>query len=231
MKELFINKDAVILTLPEIDIENIFSESLVRFILVVVALIAVVVLCYSGYKTISAVIPVLASLFVGWLSIGPACRMTSIRSVQMFVFVLITFMGTMVIFFISVAFGKLIRFLHVRNWLLRYQYIISAILGGILAFIVLYFFVYKLIIPDFIAGFLLMFTGGIVQYRHRFERMTYNSYDDLLKLKTVEERQKEEEEKQRKLEEKQRKKEAKGANKSEDAGTDVTGTADTENKI
>ncbi len=206
MKELFVNKDAVVIRVPTVDISNIFSEDMIRFILIIIALIAIVVLCYSGYKTISAVVPVLVSLFVGWLSIGPACRLTSIKSVQMFIFVLITFMGSMVIFFISVAFGKFIRAVHIRNWLLRHQYIIATLLGAVLAFVVLYIFVYRMWLPDLLVALFLLITGGIVEYRHRFDRMTYNTYDDLIKLKTVEERRKEEEEKQRKREEKEHRK-------------------------
>ncbi|MBQ7557133.1 MAG: hypothetical protein IJT00_03630 [Lachnospiraceae bacterium] len=206
MKELFVNKDAVVIRVPEVDISNIFSQDLVRFILIIIALIAIVVLCYSGYKTISAVVPVLVSLFVGWLSIEPACRLTSIRSVQMFIFVLITFMGSMVIFFLSVAFGTFIRAVHIRNWLLKHQYIIATLLGAVLAFVVLYIFVYRMWLPDLLVALFLLITGGIVEYRHRFDRMTYNTYDDLIKLKTVEERRKEEEEKQRKREEKEHRK-------------------------
>lgn len=206
MKELFVNKDAVVIRIPQVDISNIFSQDLVRFILIIIALIAIVVLCYSGYKTISAVVPVLVSLFVGWLSIEPACRLTSIRSVQMFIFVLITFMGSMVIFFISVAFGKFIRAVHIRNWLLKHQYIIATLLAAVLAFVVLYIFVYRMWLPDLLVALFLLITGGIVEYRHRFDRMTYNTYDDLIKLKTVEERRKEEEEKQRKREEKEHRK-------------------------
>lgn len=191
MREMFVNKDAVILKLPEVDISNIFSEDMFRFILVIIALIAIVVLCYSGYKTISAVVPVLGALCVGWLSIGPACRLTSIKSIQMFIFVLVTFMGSMVIFFISVVFGKFIRAVHIRHWLLNHQYIIATLLGAGLAFVVLYFFVYRMWLPDLIISAFLLITGGIVEYRHRFDRMTYNTYDDLLKLKTLEERQKE----------------------------------------
>ncbi len=174
-----------ILEIPKWEGEIVFSQELITLILVIIALITGVLLCFWGYRYFKTIALILVGCICGFIGYRIGEGMTSNLVLQMCIFVMFTFVGVCMLFFLSILWVWLLDKLKIRSFIQRTLHIIASLSGALMVGGITYFRVYQnLLVVVIIAG-VLAIAGIWYGMRNVKARRVFRTYEDLRKLKPL----------------------------------------------
>lgn len=174
-----------ILNIPEWEGTIVFSREVITFVIVIIALIAAVAMCFWGFRYFQTLALILLSCICGMIGFHIGERMTSNTVLQMCIFVIFSFLGICLLYFLSLLWSSFLSKLKIHAFVQRSLHIIASISGALVAGILTYIHVYKnpYIV---IAGTLLLAIGGSwYGIRSATANRVFHTYDDLYKMKPL----------------------------------------------
>lgn len=174
-----------ILKIPKWEGEIVFSQELITLILVIVALITGVLMCFWGYRYFKTIALVLIGCLCGIIGYKIGEGMTSNLVLQMCIFVMFSFLGVCLFYFLSMLWVWLLDKLKIRSFIQKALHIIASLAGALLVGGVTYFMVYQNAIVVIIITVILAVAGIWYGIRNVKARRVFRTYEDLLKLKPL----------------------------------------------
>ena len=174
-----------ILKIPKWEGEIIFSADLITLILVIIALIGGVLLCFWGYRYFQTLALVLLGCVCGFIGYKIGSQMTSNEVLQMCIFVMFTFFGVCMFYFLSILWTSVTKKLGIQSFLQRTMHIIASLVGALIVGIVAYTQVYCNLLIVISVTVLLAAAGIWYGIRNVKARRVFRTYDDLSKLKPL----------------------------------------------
>lgn len=174
-----------ILTIPKWEGEIIFSKELITLILVIVALIAGVLLCFWGYRYFKTIALIILGCFSGALGYRIGQGMTSNLILQMCMVIMITFLGVCLFYFLAILWSWFTNKIGIQTFLQRFLHIIAALIGALFVGVITYTQVYQNGIAVIIITVLLAGAGIWYGMRSIKARRVFRTYEDLLRLKPL----------------------------------------------
>lgn len=176
----------LVLQVPTWDGQNYFTKEIIIFILIFLALIVGVLLCFWGYKYFQTLAVILCGCISGYIGILLTDYLTGQPVIKMCFFVIFTFFGCCFFYFLSVLLDSLLKMLHIKKALTGKMYLITSILGAVFTTFVLYTRVYNGWILNLVTLVLLATIGSIYQKKKEAERPDFHCYDDIYQMKPLE---------------------------------------------
>lgn len=171
----------------------VFSKSIILCLLVVLAIVIGCMLCFWGYKyfriiSLGAIGSVIC--FLGYLA---AKILTGNLVIRLILAVSLSFFGFALAYFVNIIITFFLEKMKVRRAMGQKSYIVSAILGAALLAFAFYFGIYHSVIGAVLIGILCGGIGLTVQHKNKEKQVQFKTYDDLLKLQPLKEKEEAEE--------------------------------------
>lgn len=174
-----------ILTIPKWEGQITFSDELVTLILVIIALVAGILLCFWGYRYFQTITLILLGCLCGMIGYRVGESMTGNEVLQLCIFVMFTFFGVCMCYFLSIIWTSITKKLGIQSFLQRTLHIIASLAGALIVGVVTYTQVYCNLLVVIIAAVLLAAAGIWYGMRNVKARRVFRTYDDLSKLKPL----------------------------------------------
>ena len=178
-----------ILEFPTWDGNNYFTNEIIVFVISILAIMAGVLLCFWGYKYFQTLIVVLLGCLSGVASIFLTDYLTKNVILKMCFFVMFTFFGSCVFYFVSILADSLLKILHIKKAIAEKMYIITSLMGAVLVGCIVYLKIYNGLVADVIISFSLAVIGIIYQKKKKNSGSLFHSYEDIYNMKPLEEKQ------------------------------------------
>lgn len=188
---MVINMDNLILTLPAISNTNYFTKELIVFVLIFAALFVGILVCFWGYKYFQSLFLIVCGLLSGYIGVQIMIFLTEQPVLQMCFFVIFTFLGCCLFYFLSIIFDSILKAIKLKNFITKRMCVISSFLGAAFVGFILYWFIYRDWRVCLSVFLVLMITGILCQKKNRKKRPDFHCYEDIYKLKPIEEKEKE----------------------------------------
>lgn len=176
-----------ILNVPAWKGEMQFTYEMVEFLLTWFLLAAGLLLCFLGYKYAQTLFLFLFGTFSGVFGIKIAEKMTQSMVMRMTFFVLFTFFGVCLLYWISIMLGYVLNRLKLRTFLAKRIYLVTAICGSVVTGGVVYFRIYHNIYVACGLFVTLAVMGTLYGKKKAAKRRVFRTYDDLYQMKPLEE--------------------------------------------
>ena len=174
-----------ILTIPKWEGQIIFSNELITLILVIIALIAGVLLCFWGYRYFQAIVLILLGCLCGMVGYKAGSGMTGNEVLQMIIFVMFAFFGVCMFYGLSILWVHITKKLGIQSFLQRSVHIMASLIGAFVVGFVTFTQVYCNLIVVAVITVLLAAAGIWYGMRNIKARRVFHTYDDLTKLKPL----------------------------------------------
>lgn len=174
-----------ILEIPKWKGEIKFSSEWMNLLLVIAVLTAGIFLCFWGYRYFQTISLVLLGCLCGMIGYKIGSFMTSNRILQMWFFVMFTFLGVCMCYFLSTLWVYFINKLGIQSFLQKTLHIIASVMGAVIVGITTYMKVYHNFATAAVIILLLMAAGGWYGMRNVRVRRVFRTYDDLIKMKPL----------------------------------------------
>ena len=177
-----------ILKVPKWQGKILFDYETVSFLMVIALMLAGLVLCFMGYKYLQVLCILVLGCITGATGIWIGDRITSNPVIKMCFFVMFTFLGVCMFYFISILIAGMIKKLHIRYFISKWQYFIAAILGAGVVSTVTYLRVYRStwVAVALFAG--LTAAGTFWGKKQTAKRKPFYTYDDLYERSSSQEK-------------------------------------------
>lgn len=172
-----------ILKIPIIDGTNYFTKELLEFFIIIFAVIAGVLICFWGYKYFQTLFVILFGLASGYIGVQLMIFLTKQLIIQMYIFVIFTFLGCCLLYFISILFNYLLKILQIKKLIEKKMYIITSFLGAFFTSLITYHCIYHKANVIFCVFMFLLIVGSICQNRNQRKRPIFHTYEDIYKMK------------------------------------------------
>lgn len=174
-----------ILEIPKWEGYIAFSEEVITLVLVVIALIAGVLLCFWGYRYFQTIALVLFGCLFGAIGYKIGAGMTDSDILQMTIFVMFTFLGVCLLYFVSMILVKAMEKLRLQSAANKVLNTLISIAGAAVVGVVTYTKVYHNL-GIVLAVSVILGIGGIVYGIKKAEnRKVFRTYDHLAKMKPL----------------------------------------------
>lgn len=176
-----------IFKLPAFEPENYFTSEVIMFIALCLSLVVGVLLCFWGYKYAQTLLLIILGCFCGNIGIRIGEHMTENMILKLCFFVMFTFFGICMLYGLSILLKLLIIRIGLRDKIHKRLYVITAVLGGIMTGMTVYFNIFKNL-PVVCAAALILIALGIAYGKKKasVQRIFY-TYDDLYRMKPAKE--------------------------------------------
>ena len=174
-----------ILKIPKWEGEIVFSQELITLIVVIVALITGVLLCFWGYRYFKTIALILLGCICGIIGYRIGEGMTSNLVLQMCIFIMFTFLGVCIFYLLSMVWVWFLDKLKIRAFVQRTLHIIASLTGALLVGLITYFMVFQNVIVAVIIAGILAIAGVCYGIRNVKARRVFRTYDDLKKLEPL----------------------------------------------
>ncbi len=174
-----------ILKMPDMEGGLTFNYELVSFVMVIAFILAGLVLCFMGYKYLQALCIVALGCFCGLVGIRVADTMTQNLILKMCFFVMFTFLGVCIFYFLSILIISVLKALHIKNALAKRMYLFAALLGAAVVGAVTYIKIYNGLYVALGLFAVLGITGSLWGKKKAAERKPFHTYDELYEMKPL----------------------------------------------
>lgn len=179
----------IVLQLPTWDGKNYFTKEIIMFVLLFVAIIVGILLCFWGYKYFQTIAVVLCGCLSGYLGILLTDHLTSQPVIQMWFFVIFTFFGCCFFYFVTVLLDVFFKMIRVKKALTGKMYVITSICGALITSYLLFTRIYNGW-GICLAVFAVLAVGGsLYQKKKEKERPDFHCYEDICQMKPLEEKE------------------------------------------
>lgn len=172
---------------PKISADYYFTYDVVQFIVMIFAVIIGIVLCFWGYKCFQTLCVLLIGIIMGTAGLYVTNGFTENAILKMCLFVIFSFIGTCFVYFLSVVLGKSLDYLHMKNAVTGKMYILSGLLGAGIVACVTWCWIYRGVYAA-VLFLLLSISGILVQHKKKEKHVVFHSYDDICRMKPLEEK-------------------------------------------
>ena len=179
----------VMIRIPEWQGEFVYSKEVLLLVMTILLVIAGILLCFLGYQffqTICFMGIAAAMLYIGYLLVE---LMTQNKVLQLFLSVPFAFFGVCMAYIVFVLLDYILRKLRVKDLLVRIGFLLTALLGGALLFVTIYFWIYRDMLIALIIGALMAVFGAIYQHVNQDKRIKYKTYGDIVAMKRPQEKE------------------------------------------
>lgn len=173
-----------ILKVPEWNGRIVFDYETVMFVMAIAILLVGLLLCFWGYRYMQTLCIVTLACFTGIVGMQLAQKLTENAIVQMYGWILFTFICTCIFYYLSCRINSLLGKLHIREKLVSKTYLIAALLGATVVSVDVYFAIYcsPLVLVLFIA---LAVLGILHGKRKKASQRVFYTYEELYQRKTL----------------------------------------------
>lgn len=178
--------DKLLIKLPELSGDLLFSQNTLNFLLVLLLLVAGILLCFVGYNYLQAIILFAAGCFCGMIGIKIAVEMTTNLIIQMSFFVMFTFIGVCLLYLLSIIMATIMRQIKIQNFIFKKMYIFTAVIGGFIIGGLIYFRIYQDICVASVIALFMTITGSVYGKRKMATQRLFHTYADLCELEPLE---------------------------------------------
>lgn len=176
----------LLIKLPELSGDSLFSQNTLNFLLVVLLLVAGILLCFVGYKYLQAFTLFASGCFCGMIGIKIADEMTTNLIIQMSIFVMFTFIGVCLLYLLSIIVATIMRQIKIQNFIFKKMYIFTAVIGGFIIGGLIYFRIYQDICLASIIALFMTITGAVYGKRKMATQRLFHTYADLCEMEPLE---------------------------------------------
>lgn len=174
-----------ILKIPKWEGQIDFSQEVITLVIVIVALVTGVTLCFWGYRYFQTIALVLIGCVCGAIGFKIGESMTPNPVLQMCIFVMFTFLGVCLFYFLSILWATLLNKLKIQAFIQRTLHIIAAVSGALIVGIVTYTQVFKNLIAVVIGTAVLAIGGIWYGIKSIKAKRVFRTYEDLYKMKPL----------------------------------------------
>ena len=174
-----------ILEIPKWEGQISFSNELVTLILVVIALVAGVLLCFWGYRYFQTIALVLLGCLCGKIGYQIGESMTGNEILKMCIFVIFAFFGVCMCYCLSIIGTKTTKGMGIQTFLHRTLHIIASLAGALIVAVVTYTQVYRNLLVVILGAVILAVAGIWYGNRNLKAKRVFHTYDDLSKLEPL----------------------------------------------
>lgn len=174
-----------ILKIPKWEGQIIFSQEVITLIIVVIALITGLLMCFWGYRYFQTIALVLLGCVCGMTGFRIGEKMTPNPILQMCFFVMFTFIGICLLYLLSIFWTTLLKKLKLQSLIQRSLHIIAAVSGALIVGIVTYTQVFCNLIVVIVITSILIIGGIWYGIRNLKTKRVFHTYEDLYKMKPL----------------------------------------------
>ena len=174
-----------ILKIPKWEGEIAFTSEVITLIIVIIALITGVTMCFWGYRYFQTIALILIGCICGVIGFKIGETMTANPVLQMCIFVMFTFLVVCLFYFLSILWATLLNRLKIQSFVQRSLHIVAALSGALIVGIVTYTQVFKNLIAVVIGTVVLAIGGIWYGIRSIKAKRVFRTYEDLYKLKPL----------------------------------------------
>ncbi len=174
-----------ILEIPKWEGQIVFSEEVITLFLVIVALIAGILLCFWGYRYFQTIALVLWGCLCGALGYKIGSEMTQNEILQMCIFVIFTFLGVCLLYFISMFLIKALEKLKLQSTLNRLLNILISLAGAVIVGVITYTKIYRNLGVVLVLAVILGIGGIVYGIKKAESRKVFRTYDHIAKMKPL----------------------------------------------
>lgn len=179
-----------ILKIPKWEGQIVFSREVIILIIVVVALVTGITLCFWGYRYFKSMALILIGCGCGMIGFYTAQNMTPNPLLQMCIFVIFTFLGVCLCYFLSILWTVFLNKLKIQKFVQRSLHMMTSILGALVVGIVVYTQVFKNLIVVIIGTAILGAAGIGYGMKSVKAKRVFHTYEDLYNMKPLTEENK-----------------------------------------
>lgn len=179
----------IVLQFPTWDGDNYFTNEIIIFILVFVAIIVGILLCFWGYKYFQTIAVILCGCLSGYLGIILTDYLTNQPIIKMFFFIIFTFFGCCFFYFVTVLLDVFFKMIHIKKALTGKMYIITSICGAGVTSCLLFTRIYNGWVICLAVFAVLTIGGSLYQKKKEKERPDFHCYEDIYRMKPLEEKE------------------------------------------
>lgn len=174
-----------ILKIPKWEGQIDFSQEVITLVIVIIALITGVTMCFWGYRYFQTIVLVLLGCGCGIIGFHIGQGMTPNPVLQMCIFVMFTFLGVCLFYFLSILWATLLNKLKIQSFVQRSLHIIAAISGALIVGLVTYTQVFCNLIAVIVITAVLAIGGIWYGIRSIKAKRVFRTYEDLYKMKPL----------------------------------------------
>ena len=180
-----------ILKLPAGSIKNYFTKDIVVFLIAIIVLLVGIILCFKGYKYFQTLITLILGCFSGYIGIELTDYLSANPIIKMIFFVIFTFIGSCLFYFLTVLIGFLLKKIHLEKNISNQMYIITSILGAMIIVFIVYTEIYNGWGLNLILFLFFTVTGIIYQKKKKAIQVDFHNYEDIINMKPLADEEKE----------------------------------------
>lgn len=174
-----------ILQIPEWQDELTFSREWIILIAVIFLVVTGVMFCFLGYKYFQTVVLMALSCGAYYLGCLISEMLTPNPVLQLFIATMLAFLEICLLYFAVTFVSFMINRSGVKNFLIKCMIPFSAVAGGMILLLDIYFGIWHNIIAAGMIAMGMSVTGLAVQYKKRKKQIQFRTYGDLLKLQPM----------------------------------------------
>lgn len=177
----------LIFKFPVFEPENYFTSEVIMFIALCLSLLVGLLLCFWGYKYARTLILIILGCFCGNIGIRIGENMTENMILKLCFFVMFTFFGICMLYGFSILFNLLTIRIGLRDKIHKRLYVITAVLGGIMTGMIVYFNIFKNLPVVCVAALILIVSSIVYGKKNVSVQKIFYTYDDLYRIKPAKE--------------------------------------------
>ena len=174
-----------ILKIPKWKGQIDFSQDVITFVIVIIALITGITMCFLGFRYVQTMALILLGCVWAMAGFYVGQEMTPNPLLQMCMFVLFTFLGTCFCYFLLILWLGLLKKLKLETVMQRSLHLMTAVAGALLVGIVTYTQVFSNLTVAVVLTAVLAIGGisyGICSIK---AKRVFHTYEDLYKRKPL----------------------------------------------
>ncbi len=174
-----------ILEIPKWEGTLVFSEEVITLVLIVIALIAGVLLCFRGYRYFQTMTLILCGCLCGAGGYKLGVTITDIDILQMSIFVIFTFLGVCLLYFLSMILVNAMEKLHLTSLTNKVLNSVVSIAGAAIVGMIIYTKIYHNFGIVLALAVVLGISGTLYSLKKAETRRFFYTYDHLAKMKPL----------------------------------------------
>lgn len=174
-----------ILKIPKWEGQIEFSQETITLVIVIIALVTGVAMCFWGYRYFQTIALILIGCMCGVIGFRIGQEMTANQVLQMCIFVMFTFLGVCLFYFFAILWGTFLDKLKIQAFVQRSLHIIAAVLGALIVGIITYTQVFENLIAVIVGTVILAISGIWYGIQSEKGKRVFRTYEDLYKMKPL----------------------------------------------
>lgn len=159
-----------------------FTTETVFFLLEIALICVGICFCIRGYRSFRSIFLCGSAVFLGYLSLLISEQFFTSLLFKMVFFVAFVFVGVCLTYLVTVFISQGLKAIRIQAWLVKYLFLITPILGGLLIAATVYATIYRSIVLACVLLALTAACGIVLQFWRKSKLFVGYTYEDILKM-------------------------------------------------